>query len=79
MIIDRKILDELSAQAKASPRLRMNMDLRNSADNMVPGGVVLNIEKGQWHSLRCLESGTVLFEAKDGAYRPIGPDEIMEL
>ena len=39
--------------------------------DMVPGGVVLNIEKGQWHSLKCLESGTVLFEAKDGAYAPL--------
>ena len=38
---------------------------------MVPGGVVLNIEKGQWHSLKSLESGTVLLEAKDGAYRPL--------
>lgn len=28
--------------------------------DMVPGGVVLNIEKGQWHSLKCLESGRVL-------------------
>ena len=27
--------------------------------DMVPGGVVLNIEKGQWHSLKCLESGTL--------------------
>lgn len=43
---------------------------------MVPGGVVLNIEKGQWHSLKCLESGTVLFEAKDGEYRPLEEDEI---
>ena len=33
------------------------------AVDMVPGGVVLNIEKGQWHSLMCLESGTVLLEA----------------
>ena len=33
--------------------------------DMVPDGVVLNIEKGQWHSWKCLESGTVLFEAKD--------------
>ena len=31
MIIDNKLLDELTAQAKASPRLRMNYDLRNSA------------------------------------------------
>lgn len=44
--------------------------------DMVPGGVVLNIEAGQWHSLKCLESGTVLLEAKDGAYRPLDEDEI---
>ena len=47
--------------------------------DMVPGGVVLNIEKGQWHSLKCLESGTVLFEAKDGVYAPLEPDDIMEV
>jgi cupin fold WbuC family metalloprotein len=45
--------------------------------DMVPGGNVLNIEKGQWHSLKCLESGTILLEAKDGAYRPLDEDEIM--
>ena len=33
MKITQKILDELTAEAKASPRLRMNMDLRNSADD----------------------------------------------
>lgn len=44
--------------------------------DMVPGGTVLNIEKGQWHSLRCLESGTILLEAKDGAYHPLDEDEI---
>jgi len=47
--------------------------------DMLPGGVVLNIEKCQWHSLKCLESGTVPFEAKDGAYAPLGPDDIMEI
>ena len=31
MKIDKALLDELAVQAKASPRLRMNMDLRNSA------------------------------------------------
>lgn len=46
---------------------------------MVPGGVVLNIEKGQWHSLRCLESGTVLLEAKDGKLEPLGEDEVMKV
>ena len=33
MIIDQHILDSLTARAKASPRLRMNMDLRNSPDD----------------------------------------------
>ena len=31
MKIDNTLLDDLTAQAQASPRLRMNMDLRNSA------------------------------------------------
>lgn len=129
MVITQEILDELTAKAKASERLRCNLDLRNSADDqtqrmlnalepgtvmpihrhkgssetcicirghfeeyfydaegrltdtidMVPGGVVLNIEKGQWHSLKCLESGTVLFEAKDGAYAPLGHEDILEI
>ena len=33
MIIDQNILDSLTAQAKASPQLRMNMDLRNSPED----------------------------------------------
>ena len=52
-----------------------NGNITDTVD-MVPGGVVLNIEKGQWHSLKCLESGTVLFEAKDGSYHPLEDDEI---
>ena len=129
MIITQETMDELTIKAKASERLRANLDLRNSPEDqsqrmlnalepgtvlpihrhkgssetcicirghfeeyfydnngnltdtidMVPGGVVLNIEKGQWHSLKCLESGTVLFEAKDGVYRPLEEDEIMNL
>lgn len=30
MKIDKQLLDNLTAQAQASPRLRMNLDLRNS-------------------------------------------------
>ena len=128
MVITKDVLDELSAKAKASERLRANLDLRNSSEDlsqrmlnalepgtvmpihrhkgssetcvcvrghfeeyfydengvlteiidMVPEGVVLNIEKGQWHSLRCLESGTILLEMKDGAYAPLAPDEIYQ-
>ena len=128
MIIDRQILDNLTSQAKASPRLRMNMDLRNSPEDrsqrmlnaiepgtimpihrhlhssetvvclrghfeeyfyddngnltdtldMRPGGLVINIPIGQWHSLKSLETGTVLLEAKDGAYRPLVEEELWE-
>ena len=33
MKIDNILLDNLTAQAKASPRLRVNLDLRNSAED----------------------------------------------
>lgn len=33
MIISQSVLNNLTAQAKASPRQRMNMDLRNSVDD----------------------------------------------
>ena len=130
MVIDSLLLDKLTAQAKESPRLRMNLDLRNSAEDcsqrmlnaIEPGSVVpihrhrstsetvvvlrgrvveeyyssegaveatfelaaggpvcaINIPTGQWHTLRALESGTVILEMKDGAYEPIGPADMME-
>lgn len=34
MVIDDKILDDLSAQAKASPRLRMNYNFHHSFDEL---------------------------------------------
>ena len=34
MVIDSVLLDKLTAQAQASPRLRMNLDLRNSDADM---------------------------------------------
>ena len=48
MTIDKKLLDSLTAVAKASPRLRMNYDLRNSA------------EDGSQRMLNALEPGTPL-------------------
>ena len=38
---------------------------------------MLNVERDRWHSLVCLESGTVLYESKDGPYHPLDEDEIM--
>ena len=131
MVINQAILDNLTEQAKASPRLRMNLDLRNSdADQsqrmlnaIEPGSplpihrhmkssetvvclrgrlveefyddlerictecielrpdgpvVALNIPIGQWHTVRALESGTVIMEVKDGPYEPTGPEDILE-
>ena len=45
------------------------------------GGSVcaLNIPAGQWHTLRALESGTVILEMKDGVYEPIGPADILSM
>ena len=39
----------------------------------------LNIPAGQWHNLECLESGTVLFEDKDGAWTPLEGIDILTL
>ena len=39
---------------------------------------VLQVEKGRWHSLECLEPGTVIFEAKDGRYEPLTEMDILD-
>lgn len=39
----------------------------------------MSVDRGQWHRIESLESGTVILEAKDGPYAPIGPEDIMEL
>ena len=38
---------------------------------------MLNVERDRWHSLVCLESGSVLFESKDGPYAPLGEEDTM--
>ena len=32
---------------------------------------------GQWHTVRVLESGTVILECKDGKYEPLGEEDIL--
>lgn len=131
MKITQALLDELTAKAKASPRLRMNLDLRNSdADQsqrmlnaiepgsplpihrhqntsetvvclrgrlvwefydelerictetieLSPNGaiVALNVPKGQWHTVKALESGSVILEVKDGPYEPQSPVDVLD-
>lgn len=132
MKITQALMDELTAQAKASPRLRMNRDLRNSPEDksqrmlnaiepgsplpihrhqkssetvvclrgrlvwefydelerrctetieLSPNGpiVALNVPIGQWHTVKALESGSVIMEFKDGAYEPQSPADVLEL
>ena len=131
MKITQALLDSLTEQAKASPRLRMNMDLRNSADDnsqrmlnaIEPGSplpihrhqktsetvvvlrgklvwefydelerictevievsaggpvVALNVPIGQWHTVKALESGSVILECKEGAYEPLSEEDILK-
>ena len=54
MVIDIELLDSLTEQAKASPRLRMNLDLRNSSTdtsqrmlNAIEPGSVVPIHRHQ--------------------------------
>jgi cupin fold WbuC family metalloprotein len=82
MKITQALLDRLTEQAKASPRLRMNLDLRNSeADqsqrmlNAIEPGSPLPIHRHQKTS----ESGTVILEVKDGAYEPLQDVDILTI
>ena len=130
--ITQTLMDRLTEQAKASPRLRMNMDLRNSADDksqrmlnaiepgspmpihrhqktsetvvclrgrlvwefydelerictetieLSPNGpiVALNVPLGQWHTVKALESGSVILECKEGTYEPQREEDILKV
>lgn len=132
MKITQALLDKLTEEAKASPRLRMNYDLRNSSEDqsqrmlnaiepgsplpihrhlkssetvvclrgrlvwefydelerictetveLTPNGplVALNVPLGQWHTVRALESGSVILECKDGPYEQQSPADVLEL
>lgn len=37
----------------------------------------VNIKIGRWHKIVSLETGTIIFEAKDGAYEPLSPEDIL--
>ncbi len=39
----------------------------------------VNIEVGRWHRIESLESGTVIFEAKDGAYTPLSSEDVLNV
>ena len=41
--------------------------------------VALNIPAGQWHTLRSLESGSVILEMKDGKYEPTQECDVLKM
>ena len=41
--------------------------------------VALNIPIGQWHTVRVLESGTVIMEVKDGPYEPLTDVDVLKV
>ena len=128
-ILDKNLLDTITAQAQESPRLRMNYNLHDSLEakaqrlfNALEPGTVLPIHRhrhtaetyilvrgkmkveyynqnkeltdteildpaegkyglhvpaGQWHTVIPLESGTMVFEVKDGPYMPFQPEDVL--
>ena len=61
MVTTNDILDELSAKAKASERLRANLDLRNSSEdlsqrmlNALEPGTVMPIHRHKGSSETCI-------------------------
>ncbi len=45
-----------------------------------PGeNTMMQIPAGQWHNLVCLESGTVIYESKDGKYEPACSEDILSV
>lgn len=130
MIIDEKLLDEVSSKATNSDRLRMNFNFHDSLEskaqrllnaleigtelpihrhintsetyillrgkirvlfyddnrniketfhlNPSNGDYGVHIPKGVWHTLEVLENGSVIFEVKDGPYKPIKETDILK-
>lgn len=48
---------------------------------LTPNGqvVALNVPAGQWHTVKALESGSVILECKEGAYEPQAPEDVLTL
>ena len=73
MIIDKIILDDLTENELehiCTERIELS-----------PNGsvVALNIPAGQWHTLRSLESGSVILEVKDGKFAPLEDVDILTI
>lgn len=49
------------------------------AIDMRPGGNVINLPIGQWHTIKSLESGTVLLEAQDGKWEKMREEDVMKV
>lgn len=130
-VIDSKLMDSVTEQAKESSRMRMNLNFHGNLDDkchrllnaMEPGteipihrhrtkdegiillrgrirvniyndrgevtqSVVLSHEEGrvgvdipkmEWHGVVCLESGSVIYEVKEGPFMPHDASDILKV
>jgi len=46
--------------------------------NPLVGIFGINIPAGQWHTIEVLESGSTIFECKDGPYSPLEAEDILK-
>ena len=58
---------EASYELAAGGDIRSESGIMERESGMTEVACALNIPAGQWHTLRALESGTVILEMKDGA------------
>ena len=68
-----------SYELAAGGDARSESGMTERESGMTEVACALNIPAGQWHTLRALESGTVILEMKDGAYEPISPADILTM
>lgn len=64
-------------------RVMFYNDLKEMTDSVVldppDGKYGIHIPAGQWHTLEVLESGSVIFEVKDGPYTPVTEENILSI
>lgn len=71
------ITDEFLMAPLSLPSLPSLLSVPESECNE-PTIPMVQIEAGRWHSLEVVESGTVIFEAKDRAYEPLTEDDVLK-
>lgn len=81
------LLEPLTAGCPVRPGMKESgegitgraLPMKEDGHNVTGPVPAMNVEKGRWHRLEALETGTVIVEFKNGPYEPIGPEDILSL